>query len=228
MKNWLVSLACFGIGVILGSIICKNYILNANQDWYAEEAEPVTAVDKALISYNNFLNDKKSVDGIDIDTITIPKGEKDRRYATKYAFWDSNGDNIPELHINSARYYYVLSYIDDELTLFKDFSPCPQYYALSNGGFISHKFGAAPNFDVYNYSIYNFSGDEIFNINFSKYDLNENGIYDNNDEYFFDGVNVTKEMWEKLTERYIYRDAMEVEQIRNEINWTILYEGDLW
>lgn len=94
MKNWLVSLACFGIGVILGSIICKNYILNANQDWYAEEAEPVTAVDKALISYNNFLNDKKSVDGIDIDTITIPKGEKDRRYATKYAFWDSNGDNI--------------------------------------------------------------------------------------------------------------------------------------
>lgn len=46
-----------------------------------------------------------SVHGIDINYITVPTGEPDKRYPTKYAFGDSNGDDIPELHLKSSRYY---------------------------------------------------------------------------------------------------------------------------
>lgn len=68
-------------------------------------------------------------------------------------------------------------------------------------------------------------GNEVYELNFSKYDKNKNGLYDEDDEYLFDGVNVTKEIWEGLTERYLFTDSSGVERIRNEIEWTVLFEG---
>ena len=35
---------------------------------------------------------------------------------------------------------------------------------------------------------------------------NFNGEYDEGDEYVFDNVEVTKDIWEKLTERFLYID----------------------
>lgn len=174
--------------------------------------------------YNEFLDGKIIVEGIDINFLTTPKGEPNKHYATKYALFDSNGDKIPELHINSARYYYILSYINNKLIIFKDLSPYPQFYALKNGAFISHQFGTAPISDKYNYFILDFLGNEVWEVNFSKYDKNENGIYDNNDEYMFDGVNVSKEIWDALTERYLYTDEKGIEQIQNQIEWTVIYD----
>lgn len=174
--------------------------------------------------YNEFLDGKITVDGIDIYFLTTPSGEPNKHYATKYAFFDSNGDKIPELHINSARYYYILSLINNKLIILKDLSPYPQYYALKNGGFISHRFGTAPMSDEYNYLILDFLGNEVWEINFSKYDKDNNGIYDNKDDYIFDGVNVTNEIWDALTERYLYTDKNGIEQIRNEIEWVVMYD----
>lgn len=225
MKKLIIIFSCFGLGIITGIFLKKNIVFNTDEQViYKEDLEQATMVDKAITSYNEFLDGQKSVDGINIDFITSPKGEKDKHYATKYAFWDSSGDKVPELHINSARYYYVFSYRDGEMYIFKDLSPYPHYYALNNGGFISYRLGAAPASDEYNYLIYNYSGDEILNINFAKYDSNENGIYDSGDEYFYDGVEVTKEIWEKLTERFLYTDKMGIEEIQNEISWITLYE----
>lgn len=183
-----------------------------------------TEVEKANKVYNEFLNGNISVEDINIEFLTTPKGEPNKHYATKYAFFDSNGDNIPELHINSARYYYILSYINNKLIIWKDLSPYPQFYALKNGAFISHNFGAAPISDEYNYFILDLLGNEVWKVNFSKYDKNENGIYDNDDEYLFDGVNVSKEIWDALTERYLYIDENGIEQIRNEIEWIVIYD----
>jgi len=227
MKKLITIFICFGVGIIAGIFLEKNIVLNNDkQVLNKEDLERATMIDKAITSCNEFLNGEKSVDGIDMDFIISPKGEKDKHYATKYAFWDSNSDNVPELHINSARYYYVFSYVNGEMKIFKDLSPYPYYYALNNGGFISYRPGAAPDSDEYNYLIYNYLGNEILNISFAKYDLNENGIYDSGDEYFYDGVKVTKEIWEKLTERFLYTDIVGIEEIRNEISWIILYEED--
>lgn len=49
-------------------------------------------------------------------------------------------------------------------------------------------------------------------------------VYDDNDEYLFDWVNVSKKQWEALTERFLYIDESGVEQIRNEIEWIVLFE----
>ncbi len=181
-------------------------------------------IEEATEIYIKFLKGDMSVNDIDINYITIPKGEPDRHYGTKYAFFDSNGDGIPELHINSARYYYILMYLNDELKIWKNLSPYPHYYALKNGAFISHRFGAAPISDEYCYFIFNFLGDEITELSFSKYDKNGDGIYDVNDEYLFDYISVSKEIWEDLTSRYLYIDSLGSEQIRNEIEWIVIFE----
>ena len=56
----------------------------------------------------------------------------------------------------------------------------------------------------------------------TKYDKNFNGEYDEGDEYVFDNVEVTKDIWEKLTERFLYIDEDGIERIKNEIEWTDL------
>lgn len=133
------------------------------QDFDINSTETKNVIDM----YNDFLDGKIIVEGIDIKFLTTPKGEPDKHYATKYALFDLNGDKIPELHINSARYYYILSYINNKLTIFKNLSPYPQFYALKYGAFISHHFGTAPISDEYRYSVLDFLGKEIWELNFS-------------------------------------------------------------
>lgn len=53
---------------------------------------------------------KIECDGIDIDFITTPKGEPDKRYDTQYAVFDCDGNGEAELHVQSARYYYIFQY----------------------------------------------------------------------------------------------------------------------
>ena len=185
------------------------------------------SVDDVVKIYKEFLYGKRQIKGgSDINSLTIPTGETDKHYNTKYAFFDSNGDGIPELHINSSRYYEIYTVRNNELTIWKDLSPYPYYYPLNNGAFISWKPGAAPMYDLYTYHVYNFIGDEIWNISFSCYDLNQNNIYDEKDEYYFEGVEVTKKQWIELTEKYLFFDTEGVIRIRNEIGWNTLYDGE--
>ena len=58
---------------------------------------------------------------------------------------------MPELHVNSARYYYIFQYKDKNVWVYKNLSPYPYYYALQNGAFISHRMGAGPLSDEYKY-----------------------------------------------------------------------------
>ncbi len=160
--------------------------------------------------------------GIDIDFITIPTGEPDCRYSTKYAILDSNGDKIPDLHIKSVRYYYLLTYVDDELRILKNLSPNPQYYALNNEAFISILYG--PSGDEYHYFKLDILGNEVGIVNFSKRDTNQNGFFDDADEYSFNEQNVSKEEWDTLTEPYLYTDEEGRECIKNKIEWTVFCE----
>lgn len=73
----------------------------------------------AMQQYQEFLDGKQSVatayGEVNLDFITIPTGEPNNRYSAAYAYFDSTGDKIPELHVKSARYYYILSCKQGEL-----------------------------------------------------------------------------------------------------------------
>lgn len=180
---------------------------------------------KSITVYLSFLEGNlKSSDGYEINDIIIPTGEPEKRYPTRYAFFDSTGDGMPDLHVDSTRYYYIFTFQNDELLLWNDLSPYPQYYALSNGAFISWRQGAAPEQDYYCYYAFNHLGNIIIAIPFTRYDKNENGFYDNEDEHSFSNVDVTKEIWDGLVDNYIDIGQDGNSRIRNQIEWKVLYE----
>lgn len=179
---------------------------------------------KAIKIYNDFLNGKLDAEGININYITIPKGEPDKRYSTIYTFFDSNGDKMPELHIKSLRYYYVFTVTDNKLKIWADLSP-NHCLPLKDGAFMRWKCGSAPMSDMYNYEIRGFSGDIIFRVNFGKYDENKNGVYDENDYYVFEGTEISEEIWNGLTRKYLYVNEYGNEDICNKIdNWITIYD----
>ena len=183
--------------------------------------------DRAMMLYKEFLSGDRNVKGIsNIDDITMPKGETDRRYFKKYAYCDANGDTIPELHIKSGKYYFVISYEDNDLFVWKDLSAYnSEYYPLSNGAFLMRKddVQASPGVS-YRYSVFNIKRDEIFGFSFSKANINECTGYDEGDEYLYDGISISQEMWEKLTKRYVYQDNKGNLIIADDLNWITLYE----
>lgn len=170
--------------------------------------------------YNDFLDGKINAGSMSINDITIPTGESDKRYGTYYAYQDSDGDGVPELHINSSRYYTVLSCENKELYVWTSFMPYPYYTGLNDGAFMSYDSRAYMMY--YRYFILNYSGETVFEVVFSKESKSGSDVLD---QYVFDGVTVTKEIWEELTERYLYVDADGIERIRNELDWTVLFEG---
>ena len=217
MKRNLVVLLLFLFFIVVMSM--RDFSI------YEEEGGKISSEDfaeQAMLVYEKFLEGKIECDGIDIDFITTPKGEPDKRYDTQYAVFDCDGNGEAELHVQSARYYYIFQYKNGALQLYKNLSPYPHYYALKNGAFISHDFGAGPLSDEYRYYIFDTYGNETFSIGFTKYDKNFNVEYDEGDEYVFDNVEVTKDIWEKLTERFLYIDEDGIERIKHEIEWTDL------
>jgi hypothetical protein len=91
--------------------------------------------------------------------LTIPTGEPNKRYPTKYSYFDSNGDGMSELHVKSSKYYYILTVNNNSLQIWKNLSD--QYYvALNNGAFL--KYYPINAFDKieYDFIIYYFMGDE--------------------------------------------------------------------
>lgn len=206
-------------------------VLSAFQE---EEDHPVSEnptyqheYETAMQQYQEFLDGKQSVatayGEVNLDFITIPTGEPNNRYSAAYAYFDSTGDKIPELHVKSARYYYILSCKQGELFIWKNLSPYPHYYLQNNGEFMSYRAGAGPLHDDYCCYTFDCFGEEIWSLGFSRYDSNLNKVYDESDEYFYGDDVVTKQEWEKLTEDYLDKDGRIKEEILDEIEWqTIL------
>lgn len=93
--------------------------------------------------YMDFLNgEKTTADGMSIDEIIIPTGEPERRYFTDYTFFDSDEDGFVELHVRSARYYYIIDCEKGELRTWKFLDPRTEL--LNNGDFLYIHVGGAP------------------------------------------------------------------------------------
>lgn len=65
----------------------------------------------------------------------------------------------------------------------------------------------------------------MFDLDFSRSDCNQDGKFDDKDEYTFDGVLVSRVQWIQLTRKYLYTDNEGNENIKDEIDWKVLYKA---
>lgn len=208
--------------------INSNIEIKGDINWSEEEAA------KAIEIYQEFIWGKREIDGWHIDDLTvvdvsgiraasIPITEAER-YPTRYALWDTNGDGIPELHFDSARYYYVFSYKDGNAFIWMDLTNSIECIPRKDGGFITWSIGTFKS-DLFVYHTFDYCGEDRYRLEFSWDDTNMNDIHDKGDEYLFDDVPVSQDIWEKLVKRYICQDENGTWTFVDELDWVILYEG---
>ena len=113
----------------------------------------------------------------------------------QYSFFDMNHDGTPELLVRRVGDCYILTYRDNELVVWN----CLGYTMepLNNGAVRSMRPGGANTTTNYAYIIYDFCGNEQLRISFNTSITNEGKSI-----YLFEEVEVSKEQWEALTEKY--------------------------
>ena len=115
-------LLAFLMGLIVGAQCRKNLLflennikqimnLSFSNIKFSERNEEKTA----MKFYEDFLQGRntafsETMGKIGIEDIIIPKGEPAKHYYSKYALLDLDKDGLKELHVKSARYYYILKY----------------------------------------------------------------------------------------------------------------------
>ena len=208
-KNIVVKILILCIAVLL--VFSFLYILKQYK------------IHQAVGLYHDFICDNMSVGGWDIIEISTPTGEPERRYRTEYTMVDVTGDGIPELHIKNGREYIIFSVEKNQMYQYAYFVGyyLRNYYPLENGRFLlreeaRHEYG-----DYYTFFELSTSGETVNELHFSWMDSNENYIFDEDDEYVFDGSLHTFEEWYDLTREYLYTDASGAEQVRNAAEWTV-------
>jgi len=132
----------------------------------------------------------------------------------RYAFFDMNGDGIPELHLRTLFYYDILTCRNGELCVWKSLNTVAE--PLNNGAVLITRTDL-DNFSGYTYIEYDFLGNETLRIDFgesSKHFFNDDGwIYASTSYYYFEGEEVSKEEWDTLTEPYFSIGSDKIEWI---------------
>ena len=160
--------------------------------------------------YEEFLAGIRSAkwedDDFNIDEIHRVGDEWDR-----YAFFDMNGDGVPELHTQFRDYYYIFSCIDDEVIVW---SILPYDSKLLNNGAILSEYPLGINErKEYAYRVLDYSGSDQLAISFDNYKL-ENG----KTIYRFEGEEISKKQWDTLTAEYFSIGSDQIEWINVEPN----------
>lgn len=172
---------------------------------------------ETMEAYREFLNGERKIDeDLTLDDMIIPTGEPEKHYSSKYTFYDVNGDEIPELHLWSAKNYYILSYKNNELYIWT--SLYAQTTLFNDGTFLySHTSMGNEN---YIYFEFDSQGNEVTRINFSRYDKNHDGKFNEEDAYYYGGIDseVTKEEWNILVKKYFIKKS-------DDIKWITIYDS---
>ena len=165
----------------------------------------------ALTEYNKFLKGEINATdpsyeenrGVNIININDICSKNNEVTFTEYAFFDMNGDGILELHLRPTENsvcYSIFTYQNGQVILW--YRTTHYCYPLNNGTIFYERLGGGPTHTNYRYIILDFYGNVLYELDFYQYDevIEENIKY--NAIYNFDGVDVTKETWEALTERF--------------------------
>jgi len=164
--------------------------------WGCKAVPPqaVASSDVALLLYHEFLSgehDAKSENGI-VQIADIFRGDE----WNKYAFFDMNGDSIPELHVRSSGPYFIIMCWEGELIIWGggwSYGCQP----LNNGAILWERPGGANDTTSYSYQEFDFFGNEQLRVAFDS-SITNDGV----SVYSFEGETVTKDEWDTLTEKY--------------------------
>ena len=169
---------------------------------FAEDTAPTqtTPEPDLLTMYREFMNGERiAAHGNypkSIDMIYVYSDEKEWH---SYALFDMNGDGEPELHVRTVRYYYILTYRNSQLEVWRDAGAYSQ--PRDNGAIFSETLESGQGRKYYAYTVYDFYGNELMRVDFEKY-RNSEWLYAEDSLYLFDGVEVTQAQWEALTAKY--------------------------
>lgn len=168
---------------------------------------------EAFKAYTEFIKGERCAGNTYIDDFTIPTKEPNKRRDTSYAFWDCNHDGINDLHIDSERDYYIISYRNNDLFVWQAWTDTKENFKpLNDGNFLTTY---CIGYDtIYNYYVFDINGNKIFNTNFKNQNLWNGNDY--NTKYSYEDIDVTKELYDALTKKYF-------EIGDDKIEWTYLY-----
>jgi hypothetical protein len=173
----------------------------------AELSSQEITLNHILTSYDEFLKGNISIQEedktIQIKDIFVFDNEVQQAY-NQYALFDMNGDALPELHVRSVNSYDIFTYQEEQIKPWH--TDVPYSRPQNNQSILYERIGGAPAHIDYKYKLFDFYGNHIFEISFSKYDSSNKGIYDENSLYIFDEVELAKEKWDSLTEKYLSID----------------------
>ncbi len=197
----------------------KENFDQASKEVVSESLDEMPLEIKAAISaYEEFLNGSTSAldskHAISEGDVTIQDLAES---TTRYAFFDMNGDGVPELHLKSGMAgYTIFTYRDEKVALWHN---GPDYeLPLNNGAILYERVGAAPTHTNYYYLLLDFEGNEASKVYFSKYhsinetDSTESADYD---VFMLDEKEVSKEEWDLETKMYFMH-------LSDQITWEAL------
>ena len=147
--------------------------------------------------YSDFLSQK--TDAVDKNGNSISlKTYLESNSENKYAIYDMNGDDNPELLIKTPNKLDIYWIKNNKVTLWYEGTGYTK--PLNNMALLSERKGGAPEHTDYIYCLLGYQGGEIFKIEFSKYSATQlNGVqYD--EIYLVDNTEVTEEIYNSITQ----------------------------
>ena len=160
--------------------------------------------------YNDFLSGKITAvygDGSDINIDYLT--EMASPHTLTYAFFDRNGDSVPELCINNELYITTFWVQNGTLKLWRE----ENFHSkiLSNGNCLETHYGGAPNHTDYSYIVYSYTGDKVCSLTVSVLIKNDIDILENiytQDIHVYNGstqsipshIEITKEYFDSVLE----------------------------
>lgn len=184
------------------------------ENFTGKEAE-VGSPNEAVNVYEEFLTGEKTVENPGFGTITdLDDG------AMRYVMYDINGDDVPELHIQTARDYYILTYRNNVFFILfhEQMEEALKYYDICKNGEVVYQY-KTENKESYSFYRFEFSGNDYKTADFYWNDSNGNGVYDDNDAYECNGDICTLEEWIGRAEGYLCIDENGDMKILDFIEW---------
>lgn len=176
---------------------------------------PAEDPDEAVRVYDEFLAGERTPENSGGRAIANPDDG-----SMRYMIYDVNGDDVPELHIQTAGDYYILAYRNKVLFILfhENMEEALKYYDVCKNGSVVYQY-TTEHKESYSFCKFEFSGKAHITNGFYWNDGNGNGVYDEDDAYECNGDCCTWEEWLDRAEGYLDIDKNGDVQILNLVEW---------